>query len=266
MAKVKVAVYNIQYGSGTKSFLDYFKLFKFLKEDAHTIAQISSILKKQDADIAGFIEIDNGSWRANGKSQIKRIAEQLSLPFIFNESKYSESLRDFPLLGAQHHALMSKLPFAERAIYRFKSGFKKTVLISKIRINGKTEIALLLVHLSLNKDTRARQVGELASLIKKMQIPIILMGDFNAAPDSGEIQELLEKTGLTIVSHGNTFPSWEPTKNYDHIFVSKGIVVRKSTILPQKLSDHLPLIVELEIPSKVLLSETKQRAKMIEAL
>src|SRR3989344_1726543 len=265
MGKLRIGVYNIQYGSGMKGFSDYFKLHRFFSQDKKVISQIGEMLNQQNLDIVGLVEADNGSWRTNGQSQIQMIAERLSMPFIFNSCKYSEFVQKFPILGKQHNAILSRYPVSS-TIHRFKTGFKKGVLISKIGSSGKAAVTILLTHLSLSRHTRFQQIGELVSLLKKIKTPVILMGDFNALPDSSEITELMAETGLAIVAHGDTFPSWAPNKSYDHIFVSHDIAIRKSSVLPQKLSDHLPLIAELEIPPKLSISEPKQRAKMIEAL
>ena len=248
-----------------KGFSDYFKLHRFFSQDKKVISQIGEMLNQQNLDIVGLVEADNGSWRTNGQSQIQMIAERLSMPFIFNSCKYSEFVQKFPILGKQHNAILSRYPVSS-TIHRFKTGFKKGVLISKIGSSGKAAVTILLTHLSLSRHTRFQQIGELVSLLKKIKTPVILMGDFNAIPGSAEITGLMAETGLAIVAHGDTFPSWAPNKSYDHIFVSHDIAIRKSSVLPQKFSDHLPLVVELEVPSKTLVRQSEYKEKMIEAL
>jgi endonuclease/exonuclease/phosphatase family metal-dependent hydrolase len=90
-------------------------------------------------------------------------------------------------------------------------------------------------HLSLGKRARTKQLVELANIAKKIKNGLIILGDFN-----GENIALNE---LTCAS-GKTFPSWNPQRRLDYIF-SNG-KIKKYHILPWKLSDHLPILAEIE--------------------
>jgi len=101
--------------------------------------------------------------------------------------------------------------------------------------------------------------------VNKQKLPVIFMGDFNAEPDEAVIQNLRKVMNDTrIVSEGKpfgpsgTFNGFEfakpVTKLIDYIFV-KQISVKKYAVLSDSNdlrypSDHLPVYVELFIPSK----------------
>ena len=52
--------------------------------------------------------------------------------------------------------------------------------------------------------------------------------------------------------HGmNTFPSWRPRRNIDHILVTPTVEVAKAEVLNYPLSDHLPISMEVVLPKHV---------------
>jgi hypothetical protein len=46
----------------------------------------------------------------------------------------------------------------------------------------------------------------------------------------------------------HTYPSWRPSRQLDHILLSRGLRTRKIEVLADRYSDHLPIVVELELP------------------
>jgi endonuclease/exonuclease/phosphatase family metal-dependent hydrolase len=73
------------------------------------------------------------------------------------------------------------------------------------------------------------------------------MGDLNAEPDSPELKSLVARTDLRLVPLGETFPSWKPKKGLDHFLVSPDILVNTASVLDIGLSDHLPIMMDLDI-------------------
>jgi endonuclease/exonuclease/phosphatase family metal-dependent hydrolase len=52
--------------------------------------------------------------------------------------------------------------------------------------------------------------------------------------------------------HGlNTFPSWRPNRNIDHILVTPTLQVHNVRVLDCPVSDHLPVCMELGLPEGV---------------
>jgi endonuclease/exonuclease/phosphatase family metal-dependent hydrolase len=50
-----------------------------------------------------------------------------------------------------------------------------------------------------------------------------------------------------------TFPSWRPNRKYDHILISESLKLQTTHVLEHTHSDHLPICVEIELPSGVYL-------------
>ena len=81
--------------------------------------------------------------------------------------------------------------------------------------------------------------------------PIILCGDFNDVPNSyayntigKNMQNAFVEAGYGI---GSTFSGILPILRIDQIFYSNQFDVKQFTRIPKKLSDHFPIIADLEI-------------------
>ena len=99
--------------------------------------------------------------------------------------------------------------------------------------------------------------------LNKDNLPLILMGDLNLEPDSKEVNFLQnhykdskEVANLVFGPEGtyNAYNFDKPvTRRIDYIFVSEDIKVKKYAVLSDNLelrypSDHLPVLVKLELP------------------
>jgi endonuclease/exonuclease/phosphatase family metal-dependent hydrolase len=116
----------------------------------------------------------------------------------------------------------------------------------------------LTVHLDLTQSGRLRQLIKIEKFIRQKlgdNQPLILAGDFNdwngkvAASLSNDLklyEAFLSFTG----AHAPTFPAQMPFLALDRMYF-RGFEVRSARVLKgnpwRKLSDHLPILVELEL-------------------
>jgi endonuclease/exonuclease/phosphatase family metal-dependent hydrolase len=102
-------------------------------------------------------------------------------------------------------------------------------------------------------DTEARLIQSQAIIhcAKQVCYPTIIMGDFNLLPDSKSIA-LIESAGFhnLIREHGVTSTRTslytKPVRFADYTFVSPEISVKEFKILPEEVSDHHAMYVEVE--------------------
>ena len=98
------------------------------------------------------------------------------------------------------------------------------------------------------------QIAYVADLVNDYR-NVVLMGDLNCRSDSPEMDLLIDRTLMAEPAHGlNTFPSWRPNRNIDHILVTPTLKVDRVEVLDYPLSDHLPLAMELILPPDVRLA------------
>jgi endonuclease/exonuclease/phosphatase (EEP) superfamily protein YafD len=94
-----------------------------------------------------------------------------------------------------------------------------------------------------------------ATCLQELPDPKICIGDLNTSSWSPFFQDLAEKTNLKNVREGfGLLPSWPTFMGFgwlmipiDHCLVSSNIRVVKAQTGGRIGSDHLPLIVELEL-------------------
>ena len=127
--------------------------------------------------------------------------------------------------------------------YDLKEGGKKLLL----EVEVDKGLTLYLLHLSLSKRARIKQLKEVSTIVNQNKGPKLVLGDFNTSEES-EIKSFIGDTGLKIAKHKHgTFPSWKPKKCLDYVLFSKEVLI-KSVVVPKiMLSDHLPIIVDFEV-------------------
>jgi len=162
--------------------------------------------------------------------------------------------------GEHGNALLSRWPLGEIghhdvSDHRFE---QRGLLHVPVRWNDQPLHAVV-VHFGLAHRSRVRQVQRLADFLS-MHVPadelLVVAGDFN---DWGEkldapMRELgLVRAGSLMdrAAQRLTFPSRVPVFAMDRIYM-RGLVCR-STAVPRgtawaRMSDHLPLLAELELP------------------
>ncbi len=97
---------------------------------------------------------------------------------------------------------------------------------------------------------RLVQSENIKAFIKTLQGEVVLCGDFNLLPqtESVKILENIPLRNLVIetgVTSTRTSYYTKPQKFADYIFVSPGIGVQEFKVLPDEVSDHAPLYIEV---------------------
>ena len=63
---------------------------------------------------------------------------------------------------------------------------------------------------------------------------------------------MANRTGLaTAGPSAETFPSWRPHRRIDHILVTERILIEHTYVPPARMSDHLPVAMEVVVPASV---------------
>ena len=124
-------------------------------------------------------------------------------------------------------------------------------------------------HLSTRSpEERGEEIAAIAQLHTEPMETGVIVGDFNTAADAPELDPLRhrftdawqlaaareDRAGWRFwhAGHGETFPSPHPHLRIDQVWVSPGVAVAAAAVLDAaEASDHLPLLVDLEIHSGV---------------
>ncbi len=119
---------------------------------------------------------------------------------------------------------------------------------SRCLLKAKLEngFTVLVIHFGLNRDEQENAVKTVLDNIADEKC--ILMGDFNAEPDDPvllPIKQRMADTADIISGSSLTFPSDNPQKKIDYIFVSRDLKAANAEIPDIVASDHRPHTAEI---------------------
>lgn len=253
---VRLIVYNIEYCEGmTGLWWEYLKFWKIFFPPKNLDQKIVNQIKKLKPDIFAPVEVDTGSFRAK-KDDVLFFEKQLGMKSVVEKVKYPfegwlKLFHYVPILNRQANAIIAKKKLSNVKYHVLHEGTKRVVIEATIHVPKK--ITLLLAQLSLGKHARTKQIDELAKIIKNIQNPVILMGDFNTFNGEDEIKKLLKETHLhhkfqiDSKSQTCTQPAFHPSRRLDYILTSKKIKVSNYKVLNFHFSDHLPILVDFKV-------------------
>jgi endonuclease/exonuclease/phosphatase family metal-dependent hydrolase len=157
--------------------------------------------------------------------------------------QYSDIIKDSDTLRVFNIHLQS-LRFSPKNLqYLDKPDFEDDVAISQ----GKS------IFSKLKKGFLKRkiQADRIHAEVNKSPYPVIICGDFNDVPNSYAYHTIGQNMQNSFVQKGvgigRTYSGISPTLRIDNIFVSKPFRVQQYTRITKKLSDHFPVITDIEV-------------------
>ncbi len=236
---LKVMTFNIQHALDYQKQIIDFDLF-------------INAIKKHNADICGLNEVRGDGSLEDYTDQTNAIADGLGFNSYFGEAIKVQGTSPYG------NAIVSKHPFKsvetikipDPKIKRGKHSFESRCVIKAVAdIDGK-EICFLICHMGLNLSEQKNAVEIICKLLDEIDIPVILMGDFNTTPKDKVLKPIRERLKDTDdfnpVKNLGTYPSDKPEKKIDYIFY-RGLKCLKNETIEEIFSDHLPIIADFEI-------------------
>lgn len=241
--------FNIQTGVETRDFHEYVtKSWKHLLPLRERMVNLNRIAKLVHSyDLVGLQEVDAGSLRTGYLDQTEYLAHHARFPFWYRQVNRS--------LGriAQHsNGLLSRIEPLSVDNHKLPGLPGRGAMLVEFETN-REPLRVCIMHLALGQRARTRQLAYIRELIGEYS-QLVVMGDFNCSTSSRELQELVHNTHLQLPTEEMmTFPSWRPSRKYDHILISDSLLLKKTRVLDHTHSDHLPIAVEIELPEGVYL-------------
>ncbi len=124
---------------------------------------------------------------------------------------------------------------------------------------GGARVHFFAAHLGLHWRERRRQAAQLlsADILRDAALayPLVLVGDFNSLSNRSAVPRWLRRqlldAAIAARNEAPTFPSRFPLLRLDHCYVGAALRVVSVDVLrtpaARRASDHLPVVVELEI-------------------
>jgi endonuclease/exonuclease/phosphatase family metal-dependent hydrolase len=222
----------------------------------YRLERIIELLRQQQPDVALLQEVAKDTPRSQFHDQAALLCSALDLPY----SAYSPQHRF--RVGGYGNAILSRWPLSDcHEVDLTVAGRKKRGVLQarmNVRLGKRTRSVMLhVLHLGLLDQERQIQLQRflgchpLQRLTRRTRI--VVAGDLNDV--WGTLgPRFLDPAGFNRAgAKSNTFPAWLPVRPLDGIFVRGKLRVRSSHVcggaLARQASDHLPLVVELEVTS-----------------
>lgn len=220
----------------------------FDKYDSSSVETIADIMKMKNADVVTLNELDSCTVRTGKVDQIACFAQAMgdwnyhyASAMPFGGGAYGVGVVSRPDL---------KVLYTDKVALPRGNGYEPRVMA----VVEYEDFIVATAHLDLTPESRLGQLEVINDYFdrryKDSVKPIFLAGDFNALPDS-ELIALVKKSWTLLSTDNFTYPSNEPDKCIDYIFVRPGrhsIKIKPgSSALPavdlSAASDHLPVKV-----------------------
>lgn len=260
---LKLLSYNIQVGIDTRRYSDYIMnswrhVLPYNKRQ-ETLQAMSRLIR--DYDIVALQEADGGSIRSAFVNQVSLLAQYADFPVW-----HQQCTRNMGRLAQHSNGLLSKIKLNTILDHKLPGVIPGRGAIEAHIGGPNNHLQLFVAHLALSRRVRKEQIAYLAEHINNHRY-VILMGDFNSPYD--EVVELFSRRGVILHQpfHNNspTYPSWKPIRQYDHILLSPGMVIKNYNIISDSISDHLPVELEVLLPESIMAEwqDTSENESMI---
>ena len=229
--QIKILSYNIHHGEGTDGKFD--------------LARIARVIQSVDPDLVAVQEVDVRTRRASGVDQAAELARLTGMHEVFGRTIDHQG-------GWYGNVLLSRWPvqgFTVQA-YPFTPGREARGAIEAV-IKIPAAFRIFATHLDITEKDRLLAAEWLTKRIAELPAgsPMILAGDFNAAPGSPAFKALSEHWTIDPEIKP-TSPAEKPEKQIDFVVFrprDRWKVISTRVLDEPVASDHRPILVTLEL-------------------
>jgi endonuclease/exonuclease/phosphatase family metal-dependent hydrolase len=227
--------YNIHVGVGMDKKLD--------------LQRIADVISAERPDLVGLQEVDRGVKRTEGRDEIAELAKLTSMNYAF--------AHNLDYQGGQYGvAILSRFPIQQidhRKYENLREAERRGMI--RIQVAGR-RLKFVTTHLDYQyEDGRLFETEQMLKFLEGVSEPLIVVGDFNDEPSGQAYKLMLTKFSDSWVAArakgpGLSYPADKPSKRIDYVFTrqSDQIRAKKAWLVNTLASDHLPLVVDLELP------------------
>ena len=226
--KLTLATWNIHSSIGTDGRFD--------------LARTAAVLDEIDASVIALQEVGDFRGRTPHSEHAVELGARLGLHVAFAPTLERGGRR-------YGNALLARFPIAwTRTIDLSVRGHEpRGALVARIDGPGALEVAC--VHLGLGPFERRAQEARLAASLPRGRLAVC--GDWNHLTERPVRLGGLRDAACALERRQRTCPSGFPLFRFDRVFVSEGLEPRAVRVhasrAARQASDHLPLVVSLEV-------------------
>ena len=228
--EMTIVSYNIKHGQNMQKEL--------------RLEDTAKLLKSLKADVIALQEVDHETTRSAKVDQTEFLGKSLGMHYVFGKAMDLQG-------GGYGQAILSKYPILESKVHRLPGDGEPRIALEVVvePVKGKN-VSFVSVHLDYrSEEKRQPQIKFLLEALQTVKHPVVLLGDFNAKPESDSMP-LFKAEWFNVPKVGNalTMPSDLPTEEIDHFLLrgwdSKGLTCE--VIEEKMVSDHRPIRMKLK--------------------
>ena len=229
---IRIMTYNLHNGFNADGYLD--------------MESLAQVIEDSNPDIVALQEVSRG-WVVNGRfDMITWLSHRLDMPYVFGPTTG-------PLWG---NAILSRYPilgYTQRDLPPRDLFLLRGLTVALIDLGNDTRLKVVATHfhhLDGDTDIRQLQAGVTLDFLAGAD-RTVLLGDFNAHANDREM-EMFRQAGLVDTAAALdpapacTFPSTNPQKRIDYIWLSTDLKVNCIQVPVSNASDHLPVIAVID--------------------
>jgi len=234
--RLTVVTYNIHHGGGADGKVD--------------LPRLAEAIRKCQPDLVALQEVDEGVTRTGGIAEAAELGKLLGMSGVFGKAMDYQG-------GQYGDAVLSRFPIESSDVHHLpcRDGNKREprcAVAATIGLSKGRKIVFVSTHLDHTHEPsdRLAQAEELAAIVAKEMLPVILAGDFNCDPGTPPLAALSKEMELTTANEPPTCPADVPKETIDHVFVKpreKWKVIETRVVDERIASDHRPVVVKLEL-------------------
>ena len=239
---LSIVSYNIHHAQGADGVLD--------------LERVAQVLESTGADVIGLQEVDRHfGARSEYVDQAAWLAQRLDMSYC-----YAANLDLDPTDGRTERrqygtAILSSYPMddcANTPLPNHAGGEQRGLAQADVHVRG-VELRVYNTHLThQSAQGRLDQAAVFNEMARSAGMPVVLVGDLNAAPDTTEYdvftQELTDVWSVVGDGPGYTFDSDNPIGRIDYVLASDEVTPLAAEVVATLASDHMPVLAEVGLP------------------
>ena len=239
---LRILTLNLAHGRGTG-------FHQLVTPKAQVQANLDAVVRLIDesrAEVVALQEADAASAWSGRFNHLEYLAERTGLSHVAHG-------RHVEARGLVYGTgILSRAPIEASEGEAFRRNPHDTKGFLRARIESPLgSVDVISLHLDFKRSRERRvQLGLLEAYLGRRPDPaehLVIAGDFNTLASSKELSAFAAARGLRCApgSVQGTFPSGWPRRRIDYLFVSAGLSFLRHSVLPVRVSDHLPVWGEL---------------------
>lgn len=216
------------------------------------VKAIANVINQQNVDIVALQEVDVNTTRSGvSLNEAEEIARLIGMTAFFAKA--------IDYAGGEYGvAILSKFSMENKRNTPLPTddatkGEHRTLATATIVLPGNRKFVFACTHLDAQHEdvNRQLQIKKILEVLKEEKLPVVIAGDFNAAPNSDVIKQLDSYFTRSCVSNCPfTIPETSPNRTIDYIAfapATKFAVVSHTVVDESYASDHRPVKAQLQI-------------------